>query len=207
MRLMRCAPASTIVAFALAAAVLAAGCGASSIADQETATEAQAAQAPVTVTVTAPPENPDDIQVTLQADGAVQEVAAADNGAAWASVDAGAQGFAAQIDRATQSIASCETDAAAGADFAACASRAYEDSATAATNLGGVIDGVLNSADGECRASLVVMRNATTALIDDYANAAKTTDWTSLDTLKAKLGDDAQAYADTALAAAAACAS
>jgi hypothetical protein len=44
-------------------------------------------------------------------------------------------------------------------------------------------------------------------MADDYTTAVSTNDLTSQQTLEARLGDDAQAYADNALTAAAACAS
>ena len=183
---------------ALLVALVASGCGASSLSDTETATEAKAAAAaPVTTEAAAP--------VTTEA--AVETAAPeGDNPGAWTTVDAGAQAFAAQLDHSTQSVATCQTDMAAGADFTACAGKAYRDIVTAATTLAGVIESALAQAAGDCRAALDTMRTATQALIADYTDAITTTDWTSLDTLRQRLGDDAQGYADTALAAGASCA-
>jgi hypothetical protein len=42
-------------------------------------------------------------------------------------------------------------------------------------------------------------------MVDDYSRVVATTDLTSRETLEARLGDDAQAYADEALTAAATC--
>lgn len=184
---------------ALLVALVASGCGASSLADSETATEAKAAAVATTeavVETTAAEPEPEPVEVEP----------AADNPGAWSTVDAGAQQFAAELDHASQSIASCETDMAAGADFTACAGKAYQQIVDAATTLAGVIESAVAQAGGDCRAALDTMRTATQALIADYTDAISTTDWTSLDTLRQRLGDDAQGYADTALAAGATCA-
>ena len=163
--------------------VAAAGCGGSAIGDTETSADATAAAEETTETATA-----------------------ADNGTAWAAVDRGAQDFAAHLDEANQSVASCPTDAAAGADFDECMGKAYTAIADAATTLIGVLDGARSQMDGDCAAAVGELRSTVQAMASDHARAAKTTDWTSLDTLKARLGDDAQSYADAALAAAGACA-
>jgi hypothetical protein len=181
-------------------ALVAAGCGASALEDTETATEAKAAVAAPTTEAAAPEPEPE------PEPEAVAVEPAADNGGAWSTVDAGAQRFAAELDHASQSIASCETDMAAGADFTECAGRAYEMIVAAATALAGVIDEASAQADGDCRAALATMGGATRTLVQDYSDSIATTDWTSLDTLREKLGGDTQAYAETALAAGAACA-
>ena len=200
------ATAVTPIALALVAALLAAGCGAAALSDRETATEAKAAGATDASTAeptasAAPAASTEAAEPTDQA--SVEPTA--DNAGAWSAVDAGAQVFAGDLDHATQSIATCETDAAAGDDFNACAGRAYQAIADSATTLAGVIDGASAKADGDCGAGLASMRSATQTLIDDYTAAISTTDWTSADTLRARIADDAQAYADTALAAASSC--
>ena len=185
---------------ALLVALVASGCGASSLSDTETATEAKAAAAPTTAEAVAPTTEAAPVETAVEPEPAV------DDAGAWSAVDAGAQQFAAELDHASQSIASCETDMAAGADFTACAGKAYQQIVDAATTLAGVIENAVAQAGGECRAALDTMRTATQALIADYTDAISTTDWTSLDTLRQRLGDDAQGYADTALAAGATCA-
>ena len=184
---------------ALLVALVASGCGASSLADSETATEAKAAAAaPVTTEAAAP--------TTEAVETTVAAAPESDNPGAWSTVDAGAQQFAAELDHASQSIASCETDMAAGADFTECAGKAYQQIVDAATALAGVIDDAATQADGDCRAALATMGAATRTLVQDYSDSIATTDWTSLDTLREKLGGDTQAYAETALAAGATCA-
>lgn len=201
------ATAVTPIALALVAALLAAGCGAASLSDRETATEAQAAVAdaePTTAADEAVAAETAEATTAVEAEPATVAPAADDAGA-WSAVDAGAQAFAAQLDHAGQSIASCETDAAAGDDFNACAGRAYQAMADSATTLVGVIDAAAAAAGGECGTALSAMREATRTLVDDYSSAISTTDWTSADTLRDRIAGDTQAYADTALAAASTC--
>lgn len=201
------ATAVTPIALALVAALLAAGCGAASLSDRETATEAQAAVADAEPTTTADEAiAAETAEATTAVEAEPATVApAADDAGAWSAVDAGAQAFAAQLDHAGQSIASCETDAAAGDDFNACAGRAYQAMADSATTLVGVIDAAAAAAGGECGTALSAMREATRTLVDDYSSAISTTDWTSADTLRDRIAGDTQAYADTALAAASTC--
>lgn len=201
------ATAVTPIALALVAALLAAGCGAASLSDRETATEAQAAVADAEPTTTADEAiAAETAEATTAVEAEPATVApAADDAGAWSAVDAGAQTFAAQLDHAGQSIASCETDAAAGDDFNACAGRAYQAMADSATTLVGVIDAAAAAAGGECGTALSAMREATRTLVDDYSSAISTTDWTSADTLRDRIAGDTQAYADTALAAASTC--
>ena len=201
------ATAVTPIALALVAALLAAGCGAASLSDRETATEAQAAVADAEPTTTADEAvAAETTEATTAVEAEPATVApAADDAGAWSAVDAGAQAFAAQLDHAGQSIASCETDAAAGDDFNACAGRAYQAMADSATTLVGVIDAAAAAAGGECGSALSAMREATRTLVDDYSSAISTTDWTSADTLRDRIAGDTQAYADTALAAASTC--
>ncbi len=201
------ATAVTPIALALVAALLAAGCGSASLSDHETATEAQAAVAdaePTTAADEAVAAETAEATTAVEAEPATVAPAADDAGA-WSAVDAGAQTFAAQLDHAGQSIASCETDAAAGDDFNACAGRAYQAMADSATTLVGVIDAAAAAAGGECGSALSAMREATRTLVDDYSSAISTTDWTSADTLRDRIAGDTQAYADTALAAASTC--
>ncbi|MGI9188371.1 MAG: hypothetical protein ACR2J9_12785, partial [Gaiellales bacterium] len=132
---------------------------------------------------------------------------AADNVGAWTIIQSGAQTFAGRLDQANQSVASCQTDAAAGADFDTCIGKAYTTISTAAAELVATVDEALTTTDGSCHDSLTTLRDATQSMVDDYARAVTTTDLTSRETLDARLGDDVQAYADHALAAAAACVS
>ena len=104
-------------------------------------------------------------------------------------------------------LAGCQTDAAAGADFDTCIGKAYTTISAAATTLAGTVDQLVTQTDGQCHDALTTLRDATQAMADDYTSAAGTTDLTSRQTLEARLGDDAQAYADDALSAAAACVS
>ncbi len=135
----------------------------------------------------------------------LEEVPPADNAAAWSSVNTGVRTFAGRLDQATQSIASCPTDAAAGADFSTCLATAYTAIAVAAQQLVDTIDATSKSG-GACRDALSTMRAATQAMVDDYQRAVETIDLTRIETIKSRLGDDAQMYADATLAAASACA-
>lgn len=186
--------------------VAAAGCGGSAIGDTETSADAKAADAAPTAQAETPAEATTSGDATTAAEATTETATAADNATAWAAVDRGAQAFAAHLDQANQSVASCPTDAAAGADFDECMGKAYTAIADAATTLIGVLDGARSQMDGDCAAAVGELRSTVQAMASDHARAAKTTDWTSLDTLKARLGDDAQSYADAALAAAGACA-
>ena len=131
----------------------------------------------------------------------------ADNAGAWSTVDASAQVFAASLDQATQSIASCQTDAAAGQDFEKCAGDTYTAVATAGTTLLDSMTSVTDDTDGSCQEALITMSGAMQTMVTDYQRAVTTTDLTSAETLDARLGDDAQAYAEAALTAASACSS
>jgi len=162
----------------LLVAAMVAGCGSSALSSAETATDAQAAGATATAEV-AP---------------------------ATVAVDT-TQAFAASFDQATQSIASCQTDAAAGQDFAKCAGGTYTAVATAGTALVDSITAVADQTDGSCHEALTTMSGAMQTMVTDYQRAVTTTDLTSADTLKTRLGDDAQTYADSALTAASACSS
>ena len=168
------------------AGVLLAGCGAASLRDQETAVDAQAAQ------------TPDDMTAVSDS----QPVAAEP---AWSTVQAGAQTFAGRLDQANQSVASCQTDAAAGRDFDTCIGEAYTTISAAAGELATTVDGTIGQTDGVCRAALSTLREAAQAMIDDYARAVVTTDLTSRETLDLRLAEDTRAYADETIAAAAAC--
>lgn len=191
-----------VVLLALAAALLV-GCGASSLRDNETAADAQAAEAavstPTTEATTAATEAADTVETT------VSEAAPADNAGAWSVVKDGAQLFAGHLDQANQSVASCQTDAAAGKNFDTCIGAAYTAIATAAGELAVTVDAAVGETDGQCHDALATLHNTTQAMADDYLRAVDMTDLTSRQTLESRLGDDAQTYADTALAAAAAC--
>jgi hypothetical protein len=191
------------------AGVLLAGCGAASLRDQETAVDAQAAQTPDDMTsvsdsqpVAAEPAPPSEPAASTET---VQAAPSADNPAAWSTVQAGAQTFAGRLDQANQSVASCQTDAAAGRDFDTCIGEAYTTISAAAGELATTVDGTIGQTDGVCRAALSTLREAAQAMIDDYARAVVTTDLTSRETLDLRLAEDTRAYADETIAAAAAC--
>jgi len=197
-----------IVALVLAG-VLLAGCGASSLRDQETAVDAQAAQTPdekalvsESLPVAAEPAPPSEPAAAIET---ADTAPSADNHAAWGIVQAGAQTFAGRLDQANQSVASCQTDAAAGRDFDTCIGEAYTTISAAASELATTVDGMIAQADGVCRAALSTLREAAQAMIDDYARAVLTTDLTSRETLDLRLAEDTRAYADETIAAAAAC--
>lgn len=194
-----------LVALGLAVA----GCGAvESLKDPETATEAKAAEAaPAEETAAVLAEEP---PVETAVAPAPEETAAADppadNAGVWAEIDAGAQRFAAKLDAATQSIASCQTEAAAGEDFADCQGATFEAIAAAGDELLAVVDGSAARAGGDCRAALDGLRGATAEMSADYRAAIGVTDLTSLETAYAELATDAGAYADAAMTAGSACA-
>jgi hypothetical protein len=180
-----------IVALVLAG-VLLAGCGASSLRDQETAVDAQAAQTPdekalvsESLPVAAEPAPPSEPAAAIET---ADTAPSADNPAAWGIVQAGAQTFA-----------------AAGLDFDTCIGEAYTTISAAASELATTVDGMIAQADGVCRAALSTLREAAQAMIDDYARAVVTTDLTSRETLDLRLAEDTRAYADETIAAAAAC--
>ena len=194
-----------VVVLALAAALLS-GCGVSSLKDSETATDAKAAEATVVAESAAESATTEEAP-PVSADATTEATPAADNAGAWNVIQSGAQTFAGRLDQANQSVASCQTDAAAGADFDACIGKAYTDISAAAAELVGTVDQALATTAGQCRESLATLRTATQSMVDDYSRAVTTTDLTSRETLDARLGDDAQAYASNAMAAAAACVS
>ena len=187
-----------------------AGCGAvESLKDAETATEAKAAEAAApqeTAAVMAEEPPAEAVAETAPAETAEEAPAAADNAGAWAEIDQGAQRFAAKLDAATQAIASCQTEAAAGEDFANCQGATFAAIAAAGDELVAVVDGAAARADGGCRATLEGLRSATAEMTADYRAAIGVTDLTSLETAYAELAADAGAYADAAMAAAGACA-
>ncbi len=173
-------------------------CGSMNLGDTETATETKAVETSTQAVSLAQPESVK--AVTLA------EVPPVDNAAAWSSVSTGVRTFARRLVQATHSIASCPTDAAAGADFSTCLATAYTAIAAAAQQLVDNID-TTSKSDGACRDALSTMRAATQAMVDDYQRAVETIDLTSIETIKSLLGDDAQMYADATLAAASTCAS
>ena len=187
----------------LVAGMLVAGCGGSVLGDTETAIEAKAAVASSTVEA-APVEA---VVETVAASETTVAASTADNAGAWSTVDAGAQVFAASLDQANQSIASCHTDAAAGQDFEKCAGDTYTAVAMAGTTMLDSMASVTDETDGSCQEALTTMSGAMQTMVTDYQRAVTTTDLTSAETLAARLGDDAQAYAEAALTAASACSS
>lgn len=187
----------------LVAGMLVAGCGGSVLGDTETAIEAKAAVASSTVEA-APVEA---VVETVAASETTVAASTADNAGAWSTVDAGAQVFAASLDQANQSIASCHTDAAAGQDFEKCAGDTYTAVAMAGTTMLDSMASVTDETDGSCQEALTTMSGAMQTMVTDYQRAVTTTDLTSAETLDARLGDDAQAYAEAALTAASACSS
>jgi hypothetical protein len=187
----------------LVAGMLVAGCGGSVLGDTETAIEAKAAGASSTVEA-APVEA---VVETAAASETTVAAGTADNAGAWSTVDASAHAFAASLDQATQSIASCHTDAAAGQDFEKCAGDTYTAVAMAGTTMLDSMASVTDETDGSCQEALTTMSGAMQTMVTDYQRAVTTTDLTSAETLDARLGDDAQAYAEAALTAASACSS
>jgi hypothetical protein len=183
--------------------MLVAGCGGSVLGDTETAIEAKAAGASSTVEA-APVEA---VVETAAASETTVAAGTADNAGAWSTVDASAHAFAASLDQATQSIASCHTDAAAGQDFEKCAGDTYTAVAMAGTTMLDSMASVTDETDGSCQEALTTMSGAMQTMVTDYQRAVTTTDLTSAETLDARLGDDAQAYAEAALTAASACSS
>ncbi len=178
-------------------------CGSMNLGDTETATEANAVEASTQAVALAQPES---VEAASTAEAiSLEEVPPVDNAAAWSSVNTGVRTFAGRLVQATHSIASCPTDAAAGADFSACLATAYTAIAVAAQQLVDNID-TTSESDGACRDALSTMRAATQAMVDDYQRAVETTNLTSIETIKSRLGDDAQMYVDATLAAASACA-
>lgn len=182
------------------------GCGA--LEDTETAMDADAAvlvgdEAP-TASAEAPAEEPPASEPPPAAEEPTA-VTAADNAAAWAVIDRGAQRFAARLDEATQAVASCQTEAAAGADFTACQNASFAAVADAGEAFIAVLDEAVGRAGGDCRVALEGLRSATGQMAADYRGAIDMTDLTSLETAFMEMAADAGAYADAAMAAAGAC--
>lgn len=187
------------------------GCGAvESLKDPETATDAQAAvvedpQVVETAAVVAE-EPPAETAVEPAPVETVAEEPAADNAGAWREIDTGVQRFAGKLDAATQAVASCQTDAAAGEDFAACQGVAFEAIAAAGDELVAIVDGAAPRTGGDCRSALDALRAATSEMSADHRAAIDITDLTGLETAYAEIAADAGAYADAAMTAAGACA-
>lgn len=187
----------------------ASGCGATdSLKDTETATEAQAAVVDTADVVEEEPiEEEPAVEAAETAPAETAEAAApADNDGAWSEIDRGAQAFAARLDAATQAIASCQTEAAAGEDFADCQGAAFEAIAAAGDELVTVLDAAAPRADGDCRAALDQLRSATSEMSADHRAAVGVTDLTSIETAYAEIAMDTGIYADAAMTAAGACA-
>jgi len=179
-------------------------CGSMNLGDAETATETKAVETSTQAVALAQPES---VEAASTAKAiSLEEVPPVDNTAAWSSVSTGVRTFAGRLDQATHNIASCPTDAAAGADFSTCLATAYTAIAAAAQQLVDNIDTTSKSV-GACREALATMRAATQAMVDGYQRAVETIELTSIETIKFRLGDDAQIYADATLAAASTCAS
>ncbi len=203
-------PRLPLVLGLLAVGLAVAGCGAvESLKDTETATEAQAAEAaPPEETAAVMAEEPPAEAVVESApmETAEEVPAAADNAGAWSEIDAGAQRFAGKLDAATQAIASCQTEAAAGEDFTACQGAAFEAIAAAGDELVQIVDAAAPRADGDCRAALEALRSSTAEMSADHRAAVGMSDLTSLETAYAEIAADMSAYADAAMAAGGACA-
>lgn len=129
-----------------------------------------------------------------------------DNAGAWAAVDGHARTFAGRLDEATQSIASCQTEAAEGADFEACTSASYTAVAEAGDVLVAGMDASMASADGACRSALEAMREAAGVMAEDYRAAVGITDLTGLETAYERIAADAEVYGMSVVDAAGACA-
>ena len=187
------------LAIVLVSGLTACGSAADALRDSETATEARAAEAAAptsTVAETAP-------AVDMAAEATART---GDNAAAWATIDRGAQTFAGRLDQATQSIASCETEAAAGVDFNACLDISFTDIAGAGDELAMIVTEAASGAEGTCRDALIALGEATRQMAGDYRNAIGMTDLTSLETAYQVMADDAGRYAEAAMAAGGACA-
>ena len=197
------------LAFALLSLGLAAsGCGA--LGDTETAAEADAAivveSAEPEAPIAEPVEEPAAVEPESEAE-MVQTEPPVDDAAAWAVIDRGVQRFAARLDEATQAIASCQTEAAAGADFTACQNASFAAVAEAGDAFIMVLDEAADRTGGDCRSALEGLRAATGEMADDYRGAIDVTDLTRLETAYMEIAADAGAYADAAMAAAGACGS
>ncbi len=178
-------------------APLTAACGASG--DPEVR-PAEAATAAAMAGETPPADEPSAAMV------AVSAAEASANAAAWSAVDASAAEFAGRLDAATQAIAACETDAAAGGDFTACLGGTFATVADAQERLVAAIDDALAQAGGTCRGALEEMRANAAAMAEDYRGAIGVTDMTGLETTFERLAADATAYASAAMGAGAVCA-
>jgi len=175
----------------LIAALVASGCGASGLADTEPAVDA--------------PTTASDLAVAAEPAGG-DDLTAPNNAAVWAEIDAAAKDFAGHYDAATQSVASCETAAAAGEDFTSCLGSSFLAVAEAEDQLIARVDGVLPLAVGACRTAAETMRAAASQMAAVHRDAVGIRDLTSMETHYLHMGDAASAYADTAVAAGAACA-
>jgi hypothetical protein len=199
-----------LLATALIAAALLAACGSAG----EEATDALAAE-PAEVVTEAQASVGEAVDAALEeasaeaasrAEEAVEEPAAADNAGAWAAVDAHARTFAGRLDEATQSIATCQTEAAEGADFDACTAASYAAVADAGEILVAGVDEGIAIADGACRGALEAMREAAGVMAEDYRAAIGVTDLTGLETAYERIAADAEVYSLAVVDAAGACA-
>ena len=198
--------ATVPIVLAILTSLIAGACGSLSGGSAPSADAATATVAPPTTAVV-DTSTPTAAVETDSAEAATAEPAptAAGNGGAWAAAAAGAQRFAAALDHANQAIASCETDMSAGADFEACVGDSYREIADASATLAGVAADAGSQADGACADAIGEVRDVATAMSADYTRAVEVTDRTSRETIRGTLADDAQSYADAALAAESAC--
>ena len=208
--LMRPHPALLLIV--LTSGVLFCACGTAGFGASDAVSPAEAAAAPARsqadVATTVEPTASETVTAAPASEVATTTVAVAsagDNRAAWLGVDSAAQTFAGHLDEATQSIASCQTDAAAGANFGTCIGKAFTAIAAAGTELVATLDAGMAKSTGACWDALGAMRTATKTMSDDYQSAVSIQDLTSLETAYAQIGNDAGAYADAAMLAASSC--
>ena len=202
-------PHPALLLMILTSGVLLCACGTASFGASDAASPAEAAPAPArtqadVAATTAPAATAS--AASAPASEAATTTDSGGNRAAWLGVDSAAQTFAGHLDEATQSIASCQTDAAAGANFGTCIGKAFTAIAAAGTALVATLDEGMATSTGACRDALGAMRTATKTMSDDYHSAVSIQDLTSLETAYAQIGNDAGAYADAAMLAATSCA-
>ena len=205
-------PHPALLLIVLTSGVLFCACGTAGFGASDAVSPAEASAAPdrsqADVAATTEPTATETVAAAPASEPPTTTVAAAsagDNRAAWLTIDSAAQTFAGHLDEATQSIASCQTDAAAGANFSACIGKAFTAIAAAGTKLVATLDEGMATSTGACGDALGAMRTATKTMSDDYQSAVSIQNLTSLDTAYAQIGNDAGAYADAAMLAASTC--
>ena len=195
-----------LLALAAVSAAMLAACGGSDLMDSETAAEAKAASAEVQASEPSTTAVQESAEATVIETTAMEAAALpADNAASWSVVENGAQAFASRLDQATQSIASCETEAAAGENFAACLGRSFTAVADAGTDFVALIGSTATVSDGACRDELAHLKDAVQRMVDGYRVAIGIEDQTSLDTAYQRIGDDSNEYVTAAVRAATVC--